>query len=350
MALFLKKSKRMKRAVLNLMRITGAFAPFRLVNRNRALILTYHRFRRVDERDAISSEAFEAQLEYLAARYHFVPLSLISDHLARGLDPPARSVAITIDDGYHDAYNIAFPLLRRYRIPATIFVVTDFIDRKAWLWTDKLRFATLQAAGGSYDVKVQNWTLWFRLRDRRSRLDAAARVNTILKSLPGHLVPGIIDQIAARLGVQLPELPTEEWSPVSWDNIREMEAAGVESASQTVTNPILTNISNEELERELHHSRMRLESVLARPVDLFCYPNGNYDARVKRAVARAGYRCAVTCDPGLVDNRSEAFALLRVHADRDLARFIQGTSGFEQWKRRIWGPGLEPADRIAARG
>jgi len=51
-----------------------------------------------------------------------------------------------------------------------------------------------------------------------------------------------------------------------------------------------------------------------------------------------------------VDMNSEALALHRVHADRDLARFIQGTSGFEQWKQRIWGPRLEPADRIAARG
>jgi peptidoglycan/xylan/chitin deacetylase (PgdA/CDA1 family) len=109
----------------------------------------------------------------------------------------------------------------------------------------------------------------------------------------------------------------------------------VEVGSHTVTHPILTQIEDEQLGCELSHSRSKLESELGREVYLFCYPNGNYDARVMGEVARSGYRCAVTTDPGMNDEGSDPLALKRVHTGPDLAHFVQATSGFEQLKDRM---------------
>ena len=79
----------------------------------------------------------------------------------------------------------------------------------------------------------------------------------------------------------------------------------------------------------------RLEAELGHTVKLFCYPNGDYDARVRRAVEEAGYACAVTVESGLNDSLSDILALKRVHTEQDLARFAQSTSGFEQVKNRF---------------
>src|SRR5689334_15185473 len=136
------------------MRHGGAFAAFRIANRRKLLILTYHRFSHGDEPAKTSAAAFTEQLAYLRAHYTIVPLSSI----ARGDPPPPGSVAITIDDGYRDAYDVAYPILRRFDASATIFVVTDFIDGRDWLWTDKVRFIARRAE--------------------------AARMNEALKTLP----------------------------------------------------------------------------------------------------------------------------------------------------------------------
>ncbi|HEX5736716.1 MAG TPA: polysaccharide deacetylase family protein [Blastocatellia bacterium] len=325
----------MKASLLNVMQAFGAFAPFRFANRDKALILTYHRFGEFRDGAKISARAFARQLHYLASHYRVVPLSALAELMRRGRELPPRVAALTIDDGYLDAYEIALPILRRYRLPATIFLVTDFVDRKSWLWTDKLRFLALKTRATRLEADLGGEKLRISLSGRASRLKAATELNSRLKALPDELKEDAINRIASSLRVSLPELPPHEYCSLSWDQAREMESAGVEIGSHTASHPILTNVSDAVLQAELRESKARLEAELGHGVELFCYPNGDYDARVRRAVKEAGYRCAVTVEPGLNDSLSDMLALKRVHTEQDMARFAQATSGFEQVKNRF---------------
>jgi peptidoglycan/xylan/chitin deacetylase (PgdA/CDA1 family) len=327
----------MKQTVLNLMQASGAFAPFRFANRNKALIVMYHRFTEDEDGRAISAHAFREQLDYLSARYNLVPLSFIGDLLARGKSLPPGLAAITIDDGYRDAYEVAFPLLRERGIPATLFVVTDFVDLKTWIWPDKLRYLTLHTQEKVLNRTREGRAFCQRLNDRPSRLEAIARINSILKLMPDEIKDEMIDSIAESLGVELPPAPPPEYGPITWEQAREMDAAGVEIGSHTRTHPILTNIDGERLRRELNDSKSKLESILNRSVELFCYPNGNSNNSVEREIERAGYRCAVTTEEGLNDGHSNPLALRRIPTACDLARFAHSTSGFEQVKDWITG-------------
>ena len=58
--------------------------------------------------------------------------------LAGGVEPPPNTVVVTVDDGYRDFYRVGWPALRKYGIPATLFVVTGFIDRECCLWVDRV--------------------------------------------------------------------------------------------------------------------------------------------------------------------------------------------------------------------
>jgi len=299
--------------------------------------LTYHRFSERDEDAATSARAFSEQLQYLRSHYTILPLSVLARSIAEGSTLPRASVAITIDDGYRDAREIAFPLLKKYQAPATLFVVTDFLDRKTWLWTDKLRYLTFNARAGGLDVTVAGRVIATELGDRASRLLAADRVNSALKAMPDDQKQEAIGRVARQFGVELPSEPPEEFGPITWDEAREMDGAGVEIGSHTVTHPILTRIEGERLAFELRQSRARLEEMLGREVDLFCYPNGDSSPGVRAEVARAGYVAAVTTEEGLNEPRADLFALKRVHTTRDLGHFAQSTSGFEQVKSRLRG-------------
>jgi len=325
----------MKRAVLNLMRSTGLFAPFRLANRNKALIVVYHRFSEDGDRLATSARAFREQLEYLTAHYRVISLSEMASYFRRGKRLPASVAAITVDDGYRDFFEIAFPLLRRHNLPASVFVATDFIDQRTWLWTDKLRYLTSRAATEMLEATINDRALRMQLGDTESRLVAASVVNSELKQIPDEAKDDIITRIASSLNVPLPYVPPGEFSPLTWEQVREMDAAGIEIGSHTLTHPILTNISRDRLRRELNESRLRLEEVLRRKVDLFCYPNGDYDVMVSNEVERAGYKCAVTSRHGLNDRDANPLALRRIHTERDLVHFVQSTSGFELLKNRL---------------
>jgi peptidoglycan/xylan/chitin deacetylase (PgdA/CDA1 family) len=325
----------MKQVLLNLMQRTGAFAPFRLANRSKALILTYHRFGEDEAGLKTTARVFEAQLQYLTARYRIVPLSSIAEALTNGRSLRAGLAAITIDDGYGDAYEIAFPLLRKYSAPATLFVVTGFVDKACWVWTDKMRYLALKSDAPLLKAAVAGRKVEIRLGNHVSRLQAAARANRLIKRLPDDAKDEAIDRIALALGVELPADPPPQYRPVTWEQAREMDSSGLEVASHTVSHPILTNVTDEQLARELSESKERLQVILGHQVDSFCYPNGGQDGRVRRAVERAGYRCAVTTRPGFNDDRSDPLTLSRIHTECDLAHFIQSTSGFEQFKNKL---------------
>lgn len=324
----------MKRAILKLMRSSGVFASFREVNKHKSLILTYHRFAHTEDGRSTSSEAFEAQLSYLAKHYSLIKLSTLYESLKNGKSLE-RAAVITIDDGFRDVYEIAFPILRKYSAPATFFVITDFLDQKIWLWTDKLRYVTSQLPPGPATVKINGRQLTFELDGKSSRMEAATAINSVLKTLPSETRDAVIDEVATTLNVVIPGLPPSEYGPVSWDQLIEMDQGGVEIGSHTVTHPILPNVDDEQMRWELSASRERLESVLKRPVPLFCYPNGSYDERTRSAVAAAGYECAVTTRPLLNEAGGDLLALSRVPAEQDMDHFIQTTCGFEEVKNLL---------------
>src|SRR5438045_6981253 len=110
----------MKHAVVQALHVSGAFDVFRLANRRKILILAYHRFSDRDRDRSTSARAFTEQLAYLRARYAIVSLSSVQHYLSEGRHLPDRAAVITIDDGYHDAYEVAFPILRRFGAPAAL--------------------------------------------------------------------------------------------------------------------------------------------------------------------------------------------------------------------------------------
>jgi peptidoglycan/xylan/chitin deacetylase (PgdA/CDA1 family)/GT2 family glycosyltransferase len=81
--------------------------------------------------------------------------------------------------------------------------------------------------------------------------------------------------------------------------IREMQGQGVVFGSHTMTHPWLTQVSDEQLRREVADSKHALEDLLGAEVHSFAYPYGGVDQRVRAAVAEAGYKIAFTTMPGL---------------------------------------------------
>jgi hypothetical protein len=214
-------------------------------------------------------------------------------------------------------------------------VITGFVDQKIWVWTDKLRYLTSQLPAGPARFTFDKHNLSFHLDDESSRWSAANRINSILKTLPDAKKNAAIQHMAANSNISLPEQPPEEYAAITWDQVKEMNLAGIDIGSHTVTHPILPNVDDQQLRAELVVSKSRLETELGHPVTLFCYPNGSYDERVEAAVREAGYNVAVTTNPGLNDRRSDLHALARVPAELDLDHFQQTTCGLEQFKNRV---------------
>jgi peptidoglycan/xylan/chitin deacetylase (PgdA/CDA1 family) len=92
-------------------------------------ILCYHRFGEKGGRLELSAKQFEDQLSYLKQHdFRVIHLHDLYEFLKGERRIPKRSVVITIDDGHRSIYKIAFPLLKKYNFPATVFVYSDYLN------------------------------------------------------------------------------------------------------------------------------------------------------------------------------------------------------------------------------
>ena len=268
-----------KAAIANLLLRARAFALFRYLNRAKLPVLMYHRFSQTEEYGKTSRNTLEAHLKYLTRHYKVISLREAVARISDGGRMPEGAAVITVDDGYRDFYEVAFPLFKQFEVPATLYVVTDFIGGKCWIWTDVARFIVTRSEKDKIDLSIGERTIKRNLDGLESRLSAAAEVNSELKKLPDDRKDEILTAIAGSMSVTVPTLPPTNYAPLDWEKARELQANGIDIGSHTVSHPILTNVDSPRLAAEIQTSKAEIKDKLQKEEVHFCYPNGNASER-----------------------------------------------------------------------
>jgi len=312
----------------------------------RMTLLTYHRIGEAGlagdfgdpQMISASPAGFEWQIAHVRRYFTVLSLGEIIERFQAGSPLPLNIAVITFDDGYQDNYSLAYPILRRYGLPATIFLTTGLIDDANGsgkgttdaMWWDELVFllATTQTGTVSVpDLGVLN------LSTAKDRSRAREKLRRHLKSLDNDdrrmQVDALKHSLASEQNAQL-RTPAR----LTWEEVCEMSRNGVTFGAHTHSHPILTRVSNDEAEREILLSKRIIENKLGTPVRLFAYPNGkkgDFDARIQEILIQSGFDAAVTLVHGsnrLIKNQLDWYALRRIHVSNDDRRtFIAKVSG-----------------------
>ena len=106
-------------------------------------ILMYHSIDYTSDKNnrlTISPEAFARQMGYLHDKgYNVIPLEKAVWYIETKATPPSKTVAITIDDGYENNYTYAYPVLKKYHIPVTIFVIVGLVGKEGFMNWDEIK-------------------------------------------------------------------------------------------------------------------------------------------------------------------------------------------------------------------
>ncbi len=183
-----------KRAAKALFDYAGGTSWIRRRFRNAVRILMYHRFPQ--------GSRFEAQCAHLRKFYRPVTLTDAAERL-RGEEPVAEPmVVVTVDDGYRDFLENAFPILTQYGIPATVFLTTDLPDRESWLWVDQVTYCLRQTRVAEITLfnSGRRWTLD---TDER-RKEAGLSIKQALKTVPNQERLEWLAKLPGLLKVELP--------------------------------------------------------------------------------------------------------------------------------------------------
>jgi len=262
--------------------------------------------------------------------FNIILLRDLCKRLMNGDKLPRNTIVLTVDDGYLDFYYYAYPILRKYGVPATVYITTDFIDKKIWLWPDVIDYIVSTTEFESYSVTLSNGVKRYSLVGREERRRAWSDIGDYCLTLKNEQKNEFIKNLSEDLRVPIPDLPRPGYEALSWDQIREMKQQRIDFGSHSCTHPKLTMTENAALWQEIKGSKDRIEEMIDDEIDSFCYPNGtreDFDQSIKEMVREAGYRSAtVAYSKSEVD---DLFELGRFGIGIDMLHFKKVIYGFQ---------------------
>jgi len=310
---------------------TGVLRLLQLALRRQALILMFHRFFGDGKGDprGLRIGRFAEYMQYLATRYHVVSLNDLTRQLRLGTVRP-NTVAVTVDDGYDDFLSLAVPVLRKYGIPATLFVVSDFVEGHVWPWPDHFRFVFDHAPRHPITFRHRGETHALELQDEDDRRWAEEHWREYAKTISVPERDDLFGAIAEACGIEIPITPPPEFRSLTWAQLKALTADRIDVGAHTRSHPILSRVSSEQLRDEIRGCKEDIERNLGLPVTHFAYPNGtreDYTSETIKEVSRAGYQAAVTALAGINTPDTPIFELRRIEAStEDLPHFAKTVS------------------------
>ena len=196
----------------------------------------------------ITPELLEKQLLYLQNKgYTAISLDELTDDLQNaGVGKAAKPVILTFDDGWHNQYGYAFPLLKKYRMTATFYIYTNPIGKEHFL---------------------------------------------------------------------------------TWDEIKEMDKAGMTIAGHTFSHPYFKTISLAQIRKELTDSKKIIEEHLGKPVLHFASPYGYTNTDIIAIIKEAGYKTARTTYRGIYHTKDDLLRLSGILVSDNFDDFVKELKG-----------------------
>jgi len=298
------------------------FDMMRQLKKKRVIILMYHRFSQKPQPFKIQQSIFENQIKFLKKKYNFISLKHYSEVLnGKRDDLPNNPIIITIDDGYRDNYTYAYPVLKKYSIPATIFLATDFISHKAWLWSNKLEYILKNSRKKDFDLVLGNKKDHFSVDGFNNWHRTQLAIFNYCAEQRNDMKNEIMHELSRSLSVDVPSQTVGDFQALTWDQIIEMSHNGIEFGSHTCSHPILSRLTNEQVKYEIVHSKNEIEKMIQKQVDLFCYPNGtlaDFTPTTIDILRSSSYSAAVTTIPGHnLMKKQIPFLLKRISISQD---------------------------------
>jgi peptidoglycan/xylan/chitin deacetylase (PgdA/CDA1 family) len=302
------------------------------------VILMYHRvLDHADEEEEysqpgliVSRQVFDKQISFLAKDYNLLSLENLMELLQNNKPIPKRAVVITFDDGWRDNYLYAYPILKKHKVPATIFLATDFIGAAKIFWF--LQLELLLAEGNLYPEKLAH--ILEKVKEENKASLSAQDLSLLdidsikgdpdkfierMKQLDFEIIQKIIDGMIAEGGLSSEKWRKKRWV-LNWDEVIDMNRNNIDFGSHGCSHQILTSLSLDEVERELVQSRKVIEERIGKKICLFSYPNGDYNSKIKKLVQKSGYNCAVTTRRyEKLSDQLDLFALKRINVHEGIS-------------------------------
>lgn len=299
-----------------------------------ATVLCYHRLtkRRYTGRGfypniylGVRDDLFEEQIKYISHSFSVATL----DQIVSGISAKKSSkhlVGVSFDDGYRDNLEVALPILEKYNVPATIFVASGLIDRKAALWWEELGFILTHSRELKFEWDGEHYHFILELDQEKG--GTYIELNKLFKKLSVERQTILLELLRP----QCPVLFDYNDLLLEWDELIELSKHPlITLGCHTENHPILSNEIESTALAEMTNGRDSICDKTKHPVDLFAYPIGGVEEASFREFSLAeqsGFKASFTTRTGHIFSKhsSHMQSLPRITVD-----YFDTLDGFK-WK------------------
>jgi len=322
-------SYKWKELAFNIAEHSGVISLFQFLGQNirqHLYVLIYHR---VDEHARcpwldpalISAEPaqFREQMRLIAEKYHPVSAEDVLSAID-GMQPlPPNAVLVTVDDGYRDFKEVAFPITNQYGIKPVLFIPTAFVG-KGPFWWEKLFTAVSNYPGPEISTPLGS----FSIRSLPEKKQAIRHLKQEVKKLPFEQGMQIVDALYHDF---VPRNSDDTRSILTWDELRVLARSGVTIAAHTHTHALLSRIPFEQACSEIRTSQEVIRSEIGKALPIFAFPDGtpgSFTPELIELLRDEGFKFAVTTIEGsasLSDDRVLCFPRIGFWPSHSLSAF-----------------------------
>lgn len=294
--------------------------------RRRAVVLMYHRVLPASLRAesfsadgiVVTPETFRRHMQLLSSRFQPVSAAQLAAALRNEEPLPERACLVTFDDGWWDNLEYALPILEEFRVPALIFLATDFIGTSRTFWQEHLSRMLFVASHEAHGLAGLLDSLGISLLTGSGVADHRLRIRafvTALKNKPAAEIRSLVQEVEMRCNeAGLDCSPASVDRFLSWSEVARLAASDlITIGSHCQSHTPLPKLAHDEVARELRCSREILTSHLGKPPEDLAYPNGDFTPAIAAQAQAAGYRVAYTTERGHVEPGHHLWSLPRMN-------------------------------------
>jgi peptidoglycan/xylan/chitin deacetylase (PgdA/CDA1 family) len=306
-----------------------------IVDVSGAVILSYHSVasheteRWIDPTYHVCIDIFEEQMRFLAKKRNVISMDCLIDSIKENKSLPAGTTIITFDDGYLDSLTCSSAILKKYNLPATLYLPAGYIEREENQWIDEL-FVCFNDRAKDVLWIPEISTEPIELNDPASAWKTYTRISKCFIGITYDQRSTLLDSIKKQLGpVSIPPKLT-----MNWNEVRALvrDNGAITIGSHTFNHTDLSSLDDNEIINEIRISTEVIERETGkRPLHFSCPYSRTVDD-LPEILKKFGYMSSVSDNfHALINSRSDPFLIGRIPAPVSLSRLAHYTSGAYPW-------------------
>jgi peptidoglycan/xylan/chitin deacetylase (PgdA/CDA1 family) len=305
------------------------------------IVLMYHRVIKQTDMAGlqpgmyVTIDSFDHQVAFLSRKFNVISMADLISGLKEHRKFSGKDLLVTFDDGWRDNYDNAFPILKKHRIPAIIYLATDFIGTGRNFWFQEISSILTRQKNQQKQIADILISILSKHHDsntarkilNENMLELVADKDRCIERLK-QLETEINYEIVAELGKLPSNNPItnlDDRQLLNWDEVLLMSNDNVDFGSHGLSHKLLNLIDAAEITRELTESKKIIEEKLGRLVPTFTYPNGNCNEEILKLAQAAGYDCAFIAGKNRNERiKNNKYAVERIGVHNDISIGITG--------------------------